>query len=490
MRDEQALIAIKDRLAGIGTLSRGTETAPVASFTMERPKYDPRGSWRFVAHVVEQHWRDLQRLLRVGAPSLVFEGETDTGRRLRIPRLDWTHQQKGRLKATAQDALLAFDDLTDRPESQFVMIRLTPTPIALPEIDHLSLVNHSNGLIAPMEGGHVREMPVQSITVAGQPFSLALRHVYERVRADSYRSLLQIPLPMLTCRLEGDECRCDLKAFAKELSTGVEDVLRVLSLLSRRFVHWTSIEIDTFPIGRSVWHRAVQVSQRNDGRGQLVNQYRLPAGSIGRLVDTFRTRPDRQSISAAIIYLIAILDLPQLESGFTSAFTALEALVQGLGQKKGNADTIDRKTFDQLARALRSSIRAFDSERKLPEGAVTTLIAKLPEMRRRPIVPRVVEAVADLAVNWDDLWPPGTDLTSALEACYRRRNKFIHQGEFASPRQAFVDTHRIHDLTERMLFRLIGGDPAWQTGREYENAAAYARIEMEGTDDSDVTGSG
>jgi hypothetical protein len=484
MRDDHAPIAIKESLAGVGALSRGADAAPVASFTMERSKFDPRGSWRFVAHVAHEHWRDLQKLIGVAAPPLVLDGETDTRRRLHIPRIRWTHQERGRLEGTAQEILLDFDPLTHRPERQFIVIRLTPTPIALPEIDHLSVVNHWNGLIAPLQGEEVRQMPVQLVSVAGQSFRLSLRYLYERVRADSYQSLLQIPIPSLTCQLQGNECRTDLKEFARELSSGTEDALRVLSLLSRRFVAWTSIEIDSFGIGRSTWHRTVQVSPRTDGRGQLVNEYRLPPGAIGRLVDAFRALPERQSLSAAIVSLIAVLDLPQLESGFTSAFTALEALVQGRGEKVGNADTVDQLVFNKLARAVRSTIRDTGVERELPDEVVAELVAKVPELRRRPIVARVVQTVGELGVKWDDLWPPGTDLTPALTACYRRRNNFIHRGEFASARQAFVDTYRLHHLTERMLFRLIGGDPEWQTGREYENAAAYSRIEGEGGRDN------
>ena len=131
MYDDYAAVTIKERIAGVGTLCRGAQTVPVGSFTLERAKYQPGDPWQFVAHVSEAHWDDLDALVGVGEPPIEFVGDTDAREHIRIPRVQWSHQRRGRLTGRAQDVLLDFREIKERPESQFVTIRLTPTPIAL-----------------------------------------------------------------------------------------------------------------------------------------------------------------------------------------------------------------------------------------------------------------------------------------------------------------------------------------------------------------------
>ena len=288
-----------------------------------------------------------------------------------------------------------------------------------------------------------------------------------------------------------NQCRADVRAFAREVVASVDDVLRVLSLLNRHLVRWTRVVIESTGdspgprFTRSVWDRTAAIDDADRSLEPLVNSHRLPVDGLDRLVRTFRSLPEKKAVAASITYLTAVLDAPHLETSLTCAFTALEALVQGLAHADHSDLTIRNSRFDRLATELRAHIHAFGPVNAVADTIIEEMCEKVTEIQRRPIKPVIAEVVARLGAEWGDIWPTKTDLSEALGPAYKRRNRFIHRGEFPPARHAFVDYLRLHALTERMLFRLLGGDVAWQTGREYRHLDRLVRAERETAGDED-----
>jgi hypothetical protein len=480
---EVSHIEVEDRHAGTGTLFRGGRAVPVASFTMSRAKYVARAPWRFAASIANDQLKEIRPIVMGESGRLTFDGHTEGGAQVHIPRIDSWRLRGGAFTAEVHELMRDFPAQTDTPDGIFIAVRLTPTKLAVTELDDLSMVPHSDGRIRPFDGGSVTEVATPVVEIAGLPFRFSLRFGFDNVQVAGRDSLLRVPMPSLTCAVPPERCRGDLRVFAREIIDGTEDVLRVLSLLDRHYIRWTRLEIESSsdtadrPLISSVWEKTAAIDDPDGSWGALANAYRLPTDALGHMVESFRALPEKRAVASAIVYLTAVLDAPHLETRFTSAFTALEALVQALSEQDRSDLTIRGSSAKRLATSLRAEIRRFSAGNVVGESAIEEMMEKVAEIQRRPIVPRVAEVVTRLGVVWRDIWPYAVDLSSPLSACYGRRNRFIHRGEFPPARNAFVDSQRLHALCERMLFRLLGGDTAWLTGHEYRYLADLARME-------------
>ena len=108
-------------------------------------------------------------------------------------------------------------------------------------------------------------------------------------------------------------------------------------------------------------------------------------------------------------------------------------------------------SFNRLSKELRKLIREQIKDQDVAQG----IIKKLPELRRRPYVDRLMELLDEYKPNVGILWPPGADIPSEIQALVRRRDTYIHQGKIDEYNTYIFDLERILNLTELLILRLL-----------------------------------
>jgi hypothetical protein len=182
--------------------------------------------------------------------------------------------------------------------------------------------------------------------------------------------------------------------------------------------------------------------------------------SLDELYRSFMALPYRESIHSAISFLLSTFDNKAIASAVKSAWTALEAVVDGVNRFDKNLHTLNDVDFRALRKILERTIKGFlpgpdrqDTRREIKR--------KLSELQMRPFALRAVELIERESVEWHNLFPDDTDLEAALGVAYRRRSALIHRGEESAIRTFPADLFRVHALSERLIYRLIGGKPEW-----------------------------
>jgi hypothetical protein len=484
LHEHSPALAFDEEITGTGKLVRGTIAIIVHSFRVWRSKYDNLDLWHFEAVAADdrQSWSNL---LRAGYGTISFEGITRHEVALRIPYLDFLEQSGQRFEANATEVIVGATELEGGiVERQQLDLRLWPTPLALPEVDNV--FRWWTGEIRADDAiPRVEATPwLVPLGVGNARFSR--RYAWEEARVGGERSTVRVPYASLS--LATGESRRSLSPL--EVSDialrEAEDVMSVLSLLSRRHVRVSRITVTTRygpPVpnfGELSRIRASPASARPDRRERaLVNPHRMPPTALATLVERYRGLPFKDALASAIIYLVVARDSEFVEARLTNAYTAFEAIVSAVGEHLGTAQALGGSAFAALAKRVRAEVKRFATERSLTDEVLASLIAKVPELQRAPIAGHAAQLLTRNNVEWRDLWASGTDLHTALAAAYGRRSRFIHAGQIGSIGQAAIDASRITILAERFALALLGGDAAWHDSLSFEESRYLAVEEAE-----------
>jgi hypothetical protein len=180
------------------------------------------------------------------------------------------------------------------------------------------------------------------------------------------------------------------------------------------------------------------------------------------MIKTLINCPYRRPIKHAINYLnINWKRESSIEIKLMGAFTAFETIVNGRGEVEKSNLTVSSKDFRKLRIVLKKKIKEFSTEHQWNKEVREEIYSKLCELQYRPIVPRALSLLKRYKVGGEDLWPDNVSLEEGLKQVYARRSQFIHRGQIDNYNEAMNDTGRIHTLTERLVYALLGGKKEW-----------------------------
>lgn len=476
--DELPSTDIEESYVGHGRLRRNEVTVNLIAFRLSRSRYSISEEWRFEARAGAATYEDWNGILRSGLGSMSFEGETDWGEIIRIPHLRLRRRSADQFEAYTREVWLGAATTPVCPTWQHISIELSETELAQPEVAFLSTFP-TGEIKAVSDPGAEVTTKLQRIELAVGAARLSLRYSFAEVAISSIPSLARIPHATISVECASDALSQNVDQTLNQLTNDLDDMLSILSLLSRRYVRWLRV------VATSRWNRQADDSTTTPNVGfheaermrvfwgtrpphqrePLVRPRALPPDAIQKMVAAYRQSPVKSAIGSAILHAISARDDSFVEGRLTSSFTALESIIHGLSEARGMSLTLDKAQFRALASRVRKLVKDFAVERELNNGTVDAIVRKVPELQRAPIVPRLQTILTDENVAWSDLWPHGTDLSAALAALYSRRSLFIHSGYLESIPQASIDASRVLILTERLLYRLLGGEESWQNPR-------------------------
>ncbi|MDF1502296.1 hypothetical protein [Roseisolibacter sp. H3M3-2] len=414
----------RERRRGHGVLARGDATAPV-SFLIDGSLHRPSERWDLeVTRAEPAHAPWLAVLDGDDAAPLTLRGRDSGGNDVLLPEVHAGTWTGAHMTGFAWDVRINCEPYPAALPEQYVSIYLTPTGLAVPRPE--SVVKSTSGEITRIPESTIEDRPDDNLSTAAGVARLTLEYRWERVDIDGVEADVRVPVPALHLVVADDVCAADPMVVMHAVDEAIADVLDVLSFLSRRYVRWTRMRFTgvrregdrTIDYQVSKWRRTIGSSRPRRSRdGLMVLPGRMPSDALDHMLGAYRRREHR-SLRAAIVYVLAAREPVHLESRFTSAFTAVEALL--------------------------TATNAPDE---------------------RPAGKRAADMFARAAVRWDDLWPGGTELEPALLALYKRRNLFVHEGLFPDVDHAHIGTQRLVHLCERMLFALMEGDTEWLAPR-------------------------
>jgi hypothetical protein len=492
-------VQIEIVMEGNGRLSANDLELALTHFVLRRRKYDPSSRWRLRAAYAAADRKKAEDLFNASAGTGVFEGYTQAGERVLVREL-WlenisvSHSRfgpgDGVLHASTTRVDINAGELPGEVVQQQMTIWLTPTPLA---VDPKRLASSEVDAISPL-GEESRQHPQTTWHSTAGTAELITSHTFEIVQVAGIRARLSVPRPAVYLSVDEIATATNPFELAETVLVELDDLLRVMTLLSRQAVNWVNYEVHTrtkHPTPISLDHHVCRGSQTLGAQatphsyGPLVSIHSVPASYLEHLTHALVNSTIRGALRPAIVYSVAALRDGYLEAKFFNAFTSLETIVSALDQESRRNQLLRASEFDRLRRAVRDAISAHAVERNIDTATVDTIAKKLPELNRAPIVDRVVSVVEEHRIHWEDLWPAGLKLTEALGAAYRHRNAFIHTGAFPEFTEAYVTTMRMHAIGERLLYQLLGGQAEWL----HRTAYRYAKTLAEYTEGSGRTAS-
>lgn len=454
-------------LRGEGTVSFKSSTVALSLVTARRSKYRPDHLWEVTLRVSSVSYDQLAWTL---SGSHTVHGEADDGTTFVLDGVRTTtgpvvgrEDFSGECQAIAEGVRTAWGEISGDPPEQAVLVLITATRLALPLIRFQFRSEDGQ-----MTGERKRD-PFSLRTPVG-PGEFWQGYEIEDVRVSEAQGTVELPQPMLGIAVPKEHRTLEPTQFFDELQPWLDDLCVVLGFLDRRHVGHFLTRVTTRSTqgdGPSAFHfaeawtAAPEVHARSDEPFGLVAPGRLGDDSIQRVLDAYQSHELKEAIGNTIAYILESFGRTSLPTATTFAFTALETIVNALGELSYETQVVEPSVFKKVAKRLRQAIRSICEELGLGDETADAFNSKLAELRRRAFVDRVVEIVVDLGVAWQDLWPGAPDLGEALRATYSRRSNFIHQGVFTDAQASSRDSYRVAYLAERIVYALLGGAAEW-----------------------------
>jgi hypothetical protein len=186
----------------------------------------------------------------------------------------------------------------------------------------------------------------------------------------------------------------------------------------------------------------------------------------------------REVLHTAMEYLVTGFDTRITEASLVSSFTALETIANGIGKVDHTDQILDRGVFAKLKKDVKSAISSHATNEGLSESLVALLFAKLGELNRPAIAPRVCALIERYKVEWKDLWPDDP-LEVGVQRMFRVRNEFVHTGHIDTTGRAYIAARRAHMIGERLVFQILGGKWEWEDPRSRERTDMLRSWEKE-----------
>jgi len=457
MHPKDPQISFREELHCDGLLSTGDVNARSHGFSISRVKYHYSAEITFVAFLGPELSHKTDDLL--ASPSLRFTSKY--GDLALVAECLGLRSDATKLEGIVTKLDIGIAAVSEVPAKQTVKVQFTPTRLAQAEVR--SLVHYSTGEIKALSDENERELMVLDTLFGRGTFSKSIG--YEEAYAEDVRTNVQVPVPTLCIEVDESHRTVDVGSLAKAIAEYLVPFEALASFLSRRQVRWTEIDVtsegygDNGPISSARRLRSTFGSSEPDN--PLIVPARLGERNLDEMLRSFLACPYRESVEHTVNYLNAHWGREFIESKLANAFIAFETLVNGIDSIDGSNATLAAPLFRDLRTKLESHIRQFSIDHRLNECTRMEMCRKLSELRRRPLVPRAVSLVSRYGVRWQDLWPGGANLERELSKAHARRNRFIHSGRIDDFGDAVVDADRLHTLTERLLYNLLGGKKEW-----------------------------
>jgi len=219
----------------------------------------------------------------------------------------------------------------------------------------------------------------------------------------------------------------------------------------------------------------------------LANPYNMAPDGLNTMVTALQQSPYREVLLTAMVYLVTGNDTRIAESSLVSSFTALETITNGIGKVDRTDQILDSGAFKRIRKEIESAIESHAKSEGVPDRLVPLIVAKLGELNRPAIAPRVCALIEHYKVDWKDLWPDDP-LEVGVRQMFKVRNDFVHTGHIDMTGRAYIAARRAHILGERFIWQILGAQRQWEDVRSSPRTDHLRALERE-LDEEEKSGS-
>lgn len=465
------------------------EISGVSHFVIRGVKFRPDQSWSLEFSVPGDHHAVQTQLNACEAPKLRFVGTTYSGQQVEASLLNTeppsvpveSPPPEHHFRASATQLDVGVGELPETPTEQHAEVVLTEHALTREEYDFL--LPHPSGALTPFdleedEEPDLVQEPLCWPTRFGQG-ELWLRYAWEYAFVEGRRSRVRVPEPRLEIEVPEARRTADVGELLEGIVEDTRWLLRLLSLFSRQHVRILEMRVtSSWNEGRStearssrrLWSRTP--SNREDFLDAVLRPGAIPAEGLEELKDRIDGLPYRESVSSTIGFLVEAFRAEFVEGQWAAAFTALETMVNAIGDAHGFTSPVEGGEFYRLRAKLEEVIETYEArDEEIDESDRQHLVRMLGALRRAPFEVRAARVVEETDIEWNDLWPPGTSLEEAVGEAYDRRSDLVHTGQIPDERDWFVDQFRMHALAERLVLAAIGLPEDWLRVTPYRHCA-------------------
>jgi hypothetical protein len=251
----------------------------------------------------------------------------------------------------------------------------------------------------------------------------------------------------------------DIKSILYQLPQFLDDDFSLLSFIGRQRIvcYEATASIDdnktkfkAFCRYKS-WRGFYNLPSDQSFLRSLIRPKALQEGVFDHLLKAFQSSPYKAIIAKTIPYLITSYEDGYVETHLVQAYAALESMVDGIGETLNQSYLLGNGPFDKLAGKIRELIRAEVNDSDIAQG----IIKKLPELRRKSFLDRLLFLLEAQKINTELIWPPETDEAKEFHELLKRRNLLIHTGSVGQGDISLFDLNRVQKLVELWILKLL-----------------------------------
>lgn len=255
------------------------------------------------------------------------------------------------------------------------------------------------------------------------------------------------------------EVETEIKAIFLQLQKLMFEDLSILSFIGRKRISLieanASVEVDgkvksAFARYRT-WGGFYNLPSDQSQLRQLIMPRSLQDGVFKTLVENYRISPYKSVIDRTIPYLLTSYEDGYVETHLNNAYASLESMVDGIGSKFNQEFLIRSNPFKRLSKKIENLVKQEVEEAEIADG----IIKKIPELRRRSFLDRLIFLLDNQSVNTKLIWPPGIDEPTEFHELLKRRNLLIHTGTMDQGETWRFDLNRVQKLVELWILKLL-----------------------------------
>lgn len=446
-----------------GILKNTSIEIPIENVKIDVSKYHYLEEMRFNAYFQLSDRSALRTINKENGGKFNISGKKNS----EIPicaKAYWTNQEGNLISGVVTELQIECETLKNMPGRQYIYANLSSTNLSLPEVKHL--VFHWTGEIKPMEwDDEERQDPFVFNTKLGEA-KFSLHYDFESTDTGEPNLDVRIPKTVIGVEITEDLCKKDVKTIIEEFKKEIKSIEFILSFFSRRQVRWYEINLvsDKFENKEKLYQSRLirQGFSTPEPLYRFVNPYRFTnKTNMGDVVELFKESPYKEPIEHTINYLNGVWDDRTIESIITTSFTAFETIINGVSDIDNNIDIIDDDHFKAIRKKIESTIKAYCLDNKFDGDVRSELYRKLPEIQRSAIIPRSLAILERYGISYHDIIKNEDTLEKWLRDVYSQRSLLIHTGRVPNLFKLGREAYRIHALTERLVYELVGGKKEW-----------------------------
>lgn len=281
------------------------------------------------------------------------------------------------------------------------------------------------------------------------PFEIETRpwYFYDRTSAEEeYNIKTSIQVITFKTSLSIEEYSDD--AFLVEAKSVAEDLILLVSLLSRRWITWFRYELMTTEKLVSKIREARECSaEQIDHDSSLVPLHQSRDFIKSAFTELRKHRNENLNLYMPIVYCISANENKYLEEKFSTFFLSLERIKDMYSIKEGTRKIMGKSGFQKLSDSILSIIEKEVQD----DSSVQMITQKIPELNRPSLRTQLDSLFLLYGVEWKDLYPHGAQFT-----LIKTRDVLFHSSRDMDIDYLGDEELRLGALLERLLLSMLG----------------------------------